>query len=154
MADVDILSVREVTAADREMWLFLWRQWQQHMHGAVPEDVSARTWLDFLDPQKDLHALLAMRNEVPLGFANVSFTPFAWTGSAVAFLQDLFVTPDARGQGIGSHLLEATYQLADRLGASQVFWMVDETDEELQAFYARHAIRTPYLRYMRNAWPW
>jgi len=32
--------------------------------------------------------------------------------------------------------------------------MVDETDERLQRFYQRHAIRTPYVRYMRTPWPW
>jgi hypothetical protein len=32
--------------------------------------------------------------------------------------------------------------------------MVDEDDERLQAFYERHSIRTPYLRYMRKPWPW
>jgi hypothetical protein len=32
--------------------------------------------------------------------------------------------------------------------------MVDELDSDLQAFYARQGIRTPYLRYMRRPWSW
>ncbi len=79
---------------------------------------------------------------------------FAWTGGLILFLQDLFVGEAARGQGAGEALLKAIYDLADRIGASQVFWMVDEDDERLQGFYARHSIRTPYQRYMRKAWPW
>ena len=92
--------------------------------------------------------------ERPSGFANVSTTPFAWTGGPILFLQDLFVSEEARGAGAGEALLKGVYRLADELGASQVFWMVDEDDARLQGFYARHGIRTPYLRYMRRPWPW
>ncbi|QIG51278.1 GNAT family N-acetyltransferase [Nordella sp. HKS 07] len=89
-----------------------------------------------------------------LGFATISFAPFAWTGSDIAFLQDLFVSEAARGLGAGAALLNAVYAEADERRAAQVYWMVDETDETLQRFYERNGIRTPYLRYMRTPWPW
>lgn len=105
-------------------------------------------------PGSGLDALLAFKDGVALGLANVSLTPFAWTAEHVLFLQDLFVRPSARGSGVGSALLHGVYAHADRMQASQVFWMVDEDDAELQGFYDRYAVRTPYLRYMRRDWPW
>ncbi len=102
-----------------------------------------------------LTALIARTDDnKAVGFANVSTTPFAWTGGSTMFLQDLFVLEQARGAGAGEELLKGVYRLADDLGAGQVFWMVDEDDTRLQGFYARHGIRTPYLRYMRRPWPW
>ena len=105
-------------------------------------------------PKGNLLILLAYAStgEV-VGFATVSFAPFAWTGSDIAFLQDLFVMAGNRGEGAGEALLNAVYRHADERGASQVYWMVDEKNEKLQRFYARHGIRTPYLRYMRAPWP-
>jgi GNAT superfamily N-acetyltransferase len=157
MADVKETGIRVVQAglADKEAWLDLWEQWQRHMKGAVPPEVTERTWRQAQKPDSDLLILLGLLPDgAALGFATVSFTPFAWVGSDIAFLQDLFVTERARGQGAGEALLRAVYAKADERGATQVFWMVDETDEELQRFYERNSIRTPYLRYMRAPWPW
>lgn len=149
------VEVRDVAASDREDWFRLWQEWQEHMHGAVPAAVSEQAWVQCLDPGSGLHALIARSAEgAALGFAHASVAPFAWTGTPILFLQDLFVTPQARGQGAGEALLTSIYALADRLGAAQVFWMVDEENARLQAFYEHHAIRTPYLRYMRHPWPW
>ena len=149
------IRVAEASPADRDAWLGLWQQWQHHMKGAVPADVTERSWQLAQEEGDGLVILLGFTPEgEAIGFATLSFTPFAWTGSDIAFLQDLFVTEGARGLGAGEALLGAVYAKADEQGASQVFWMVDEADNGLQRFYERNGIRTPYLRYMRGPWPW
>jgi len=149
------ISVATVEDADKADWIRLWQLWQGHMSGAVPAEVTERTWQMARGANSALLILLARAaSGKALGFAVVSFAPFAWTGSDVAFLQDLFVSEKVRGGGAGEALLKAVYAEADRRGAGQVYWMVDETDERLQRFYQRHAIRTPYVRYMRTPWPW
>lgn len=149
------LRVAPARPEDKDAWLRLWREWQRHMHGAVPDDVTERTWARAQQADSGLAILLAFAAPgEAIGFATLSLTAFAWTGSDIAFLQDLFVRDHARGKGAGEALLQAVYAEADRRGATQVFWMVDETDEKLQRFYGRNGIRTPYLRYMRGPWPW
>jgi GNAT superfamily N-acetyltransferase len=149
------VTVRVAQPQDKDAWLGLWLEWQRHMKGAVPADVTERTWARAQEPESGLLILLGFTHEgEAIGFATVSFTPFAWTGSDIAFLQDLFVRDSARGKGAGDALLRAVYARADEHGATQVFWMVDEKDEKLQRFYERYGIRTPYLRYMRAPWPW
>ena len=152
---MDTLRVTRARPEDEADWTRLWGDWQRHMKGAVPADVTAQSWRLALDPESRLTILLARRSDgAALGFATVSFAPCAWTGSDVPFLQDLFVAENARGQGAGEALLEAVYADADARGVSQVYWMVDETDAPLRRFYERHAIRTPYVRFMRKPWPW
>jgi GNAT superfamily N-acetyltransferase len=149
------VKVARVSHADRTDWERLWQAWQDHMAGSVPRPVTDKTWDMMMRADSALYALLARAPDgEALGFANVSATPFAWTGDPILFLQDLFVVEAARGRGTGAALLKGVYDLADELGASQVFWMVDEVDARLQGFYARHGVRTPYLRYMRKDWPW
>lgn len=148
------VKVTRAEAGDKEQWIRLWRLWQQHMSGTVPDAVTGRSWQTALDPKSNLLILLAYSAAgEAIGFATVSFAPFAWTGSDIAFLQDLFVMDDRRGNGAGEALLNAVYSHADARGATQVYWMVDEKDEKLQRFYAKNGIRTPYLRYMRAPWP-
>lgn len=152
---MDTIRVTRVTLGDEADWMRLWSDWQRHMKGAVPAEVTRHSWRLALDPDSRLIILLARSSAgEALGFATVSFAPFAWTGSDVAFLQDLFVSESARGQGAGEALLKAVYADADERGASQVYWMVDETDAKLQRFYERNAVRTPYMRFMREPWPW
>ena len=152
---MDTIRVTRAMAEDKADWIRLWGDWQRHMKGTVPVEVTEGSWRLALDPQSRLTILLARRSDgEALGFATVSFAPFAWTGADVAFLQDLFVSESARGQGAGEALLKAIYADADARGVAQVYWMVDETDEKLQRFYERNAIRTPYLRFMRAPWPW
>jgi GNAT superfamily N-acetyltransferase len=154
MRPIDI-AVARARPQDKGAWIRLWRKWQHHMKGAVPGDVTEKAWQRAQEPDSGLVILLAFTPEgKTIGFATLSFTPFAWTGSDIAFLQDLFVTESARRLGAGDALLRAVYAEADKQGATQVFWMVDETDARLQRFYERTAIRTPYLRYMRGPWPW
>lgn len=147
------MRVRPVAAADRPQWFELWHSWQRHMGGAVPDATSEEAWIKLQEPGSGLHCVVAEVSERLRGFAIFSITPFAWTGSPVVFLQDLFVGEVARGMGVGEALLMGVYDFADSQGASNVFWFVDEDDARLQGFYDRHATRTPYLRYMRKPWP-
>ncbi|WP_373504301.1 GNAT family N-acetyltransferase [Aestuariivirga sp.] len=148
------LSVRLATEADRVAWSALWQNWQRHMGGQVPADVTMRSWTNMVTPASGIECLLAFDGDAALGFGIVSRTFFAWTGEDILYLQDLFVMPDARGRGAGSALVEGIFAHADAVNASQVFWMVDTDDPGLQGFYDRRATRSPYLRYLRRPWSW
>ncbi|QIG51277.1 hypothetical protein G5V57_28315 [Nordella sp. HKS 07] len=47
---MDTIRVARSTAADKDDWLRLWGEWQRHMAGAVPSEVSERSWQLALDP--------------------------------------------------------------------------------------------------------
>jgi GNAT superfamily N-acetyltransferase len=150
----DVLTVHRAGPADEADWRRLWAGWQAHMKSLVPEQATARCWQQMMAGDDLLAFLARLPSGEAVGFANVSRTPFAWTASPSLFLQDLYVVPEARGKGAGQALMQAIYAHADQIGADQVFWMVDETDMPLQRFYGRVGRRSPYLRYMRNGWPW
>jgi GNAT superfamily N-acetyltransferase len=146
--------VRPVAAADRDGWLELWAGYQAHFGGRVPEEASAATFRLFLEPESALSCLVAERARILVGFAHVSTTPFAWTGSPVLFLQDLFVAEEGRGAGVGRRLLAAVRAEAEARGAANVFWVCDARDERLMRFYRGLAVETPFVRFMGAPWPW
>jgi ribosomal protein S18 acetylase RimI-like enzyme len=55
----------------------------------------------------------------------------------VLFVADLFVTPEARRQGIGAALMHKASEIAAARGARQLVWTVDQHNVEAQRFYKR-----------------
>ena len=73
--------------------------------------------------------------EGPDGVAVLRLRPSPWTGGPEAYLQELYVAPARRGQGIGRALLEATMAAARQAGASGIDLATGETDRAARALY-------------------
>lgn len=66
------------------------------------------------------------------------------------YLQDLFTLEDARGKGIGRSLIEAVYERAKADGASRVYWLTHETNENARALYEKVSVRSGFIQYRHN----
>jgi ribosomal protein S18 acetylase RimI-like enzyme len=73
--------------------------------------------------------------EGPDGIALLRFRPSVWTGEPEAHLQELYVAPALRGQGIGRALLEASIEVARDAGATGIDLNTGETDTAARALY-------------------
>ena len=56
----------------------------------------------------------------PGGFAELRFRPSLYTGALDAYLEELYVVPERRGQGLGRALLEAAMEYARERGAARI----------------------------------
>ncbi|MFM7303169.1 MAG: GNAT family N-acetyltransferase, partial [Alphaproteobacteria bacterium] len=63
-------------------------------------------------------------------------------------LDDLFVGPAARRQGVARLLIEALAALGAARGWSHLRWIVPETDQAAIALYERIAARAPWRSYV------
>lgn len=71
----------------------------------------------------------------PDGIALIRFRPSVWTDGPECHLQELYVVPPLRGQGIGRALLTATIELARGAGAAGVDLNTGETDTAARRLY-------------------
>jgi GNAT superfamily N-acetyltransferase len=87
------------------------------------------------DPEQTA-ALVA--GEPAVAVALVTLRPNVWYEGPVALLDELYVVPERRGQGIGSAVIELLLSLARERGVALVEINVDEGDVDAQGFYERH----------------
>jgi ribosomal protein S18 acetylase RimI-like enzyme len=71
----------------------------------------------------------------PAGFVLLRFRPALATETLECYLQELYVVPDRRGQGIGRALMEAAMETARERGASYMDLGTSEDDVAARALY-------------------
>lgn len=81
-------------------------------------------------------ALLAGRP--PVGLAVLTLRPNVWYDGPVALLDELYVAPGRRGQGLGTRLLTHAERVARERGAELLEINVDGVDVDARRFYERH----------------
>lgn len=89
----------------------------------------------------DVRVLLALGPE-PVGFSYLTARPTPYYDGPLAQLEELYVTPELRDQGIGTALIEHSLDWARDLGAGEMHINVDEVDVDARRFYERHGFVT------------
>jgi GNAT superfamily N-acetyltransferase len=81
--------------------------------------------------------LIARQVGKAVGMVSLLYTVSTALGGRVALLEDMVVTPDTRGQGVGAQLLEQAIALAKANGCLRITLLTDGVNETAQRFYQR-----------------
>ena len=73
----------------------------------------------------------------PDGLALLRFRPSLWSQTLDCYLEELYVVPDRRGQGLGQALMEAAMELARQEGAAHMDLGTAESDVAARALYEK-----------------
>ncbi|WP_114966393.1 GNAT family N-acetyltransferase [Alkalilacustris brevis] len=143
-------EIRPLVLADEGAWRELWTDYLAFYDTTVPESVYRDTFNRLCSAaEPDLGGFLACRDGRPVGLVHYLFHAHFWKPEGVCYLQDLFVTPGARGQGIAGALIEAVYDAADAAGRPSVYWTTQEFNHRARRLYDRVGICTPFIKYTR-----
>ncbi len=80
-------------------------------------------------------ALIAEVEGAPVGLALFFHNFSTWTGWRGLYLEDLYVTPEARGTGVGKALLQRLAGIAVERGCERFEWAVLDWNTPAQEFY-------------------
>lgn len=75
------------------------------------------------------HALICEKGGNAVGFAVYFFNYSTWLGKNGLYLEDLYVTPSARGNGVGKALLKHLAQIAVQNDCGRFEWSVLDWNE-------------------------
>lgn len=100
----------------------------------VPDEATLRSRWEALLSRDDVLVLLVSDS----AFAYLTLRPTPYWDGPLAQLEELYVAPDLRGQGIGSALIAEAISECRRRGAQEMLINVDEIDYGARRFYERH----------------
>jgi ribosomal protein S18 acetylase RimI-like enzyme len=98
-----------------------------------PEAIAKR--IGELITSGDVTVLLG--GDGPDGLAVLRFRPSLWSETLDCYLEELYVVPDRRGQGLGQALMEAAIGTAREEGAGYMDLGTAETDTAARALYEK-----------------
>jgi ribosomal protein S18 acetylase RimI-like enzyme len=101
------------------------------------------------DPDREGVQLIAhAEGGEPLGFATVYWTWQTLNAARAGVMNDLFVVPEARGQGVGRALIEECRRRAGERGAPELVWETAPDNETSQRLYdSLEADKSPWIYY-------
>jgi ribosomal protein S18 acetylase RimI-like enzyme len=90
----------------------------------------------------DVTALLARSDDgTPVGVAVLRLQPSLWSRAQEAYLAELYVVPERRGQGFGRELISDVVKVARDGGADYAFLVTSEEDRLAQRLYEAAGFR-------------
>lgn len=143
------VQIRPVTAEDHAAWLPLWQAYLEFYTTELSQDVSTVTWQRMLDPNEPNHAALAWKDGQAVGMVNFIYHRSNWSINNACYLQDLFVSPDQRGTGLGRLLIEHVYATARADGCDKVHWLTHESNATAIQLYERIAERGGFIQFRK-----
>ena len=146
----DIVAVRKLVAGDHDAWLPLWRGYQKFYEEEIPAETTRVTWARILDSREPVFGAIALAGDRAVGIVHWLYHRSCWTVGNYCYLQDLFVTQDHRGSGVGRKLIEHVFAAARIGGCAKVYWLTHETNANAMLLYDRIARRSGFVQYEKQ----
>jgi ribosomal protein S18 acetylase RimI-like enzyme len=142
--------VRPITADDHDQWRELFRAYGVFYETHFSDHIVDGVWAWLLDPEHEVSALVADDAGTVVGFAHIRKLHDTFTAGPAWFLDDLYVAPGNRGQGIARALIERGYADGTAAGGGTFRWITAADNETAQALYDRIATRAGWIVYEKE----
>jgi len=110
-------------------------EYEKLAHAMVSSEDDFRKAL--FGPRTNAEALMAFADDAPVGFALYFYNFSTFLGKRGIYLEDLFVEPEYRGQGIGKALLQRLARIAKDEDCGRMEWSVLTWNQPSIDFYHR-----------------
>jgi GNAT superfamily N-acetyltransferase len=143
------MAIRPASAGDLDAVLPLFAGYQAFYAGRAQDDAKNRA---FLTPfvTGEAGRLLVAHDAAgrAVGFANLYWTYSSISAEPHVLLNDLFVSDEARGGGVGRALIEASAQVARERGSTHLSWLTALDNRRAQRLYEQTgADRSAWFEY-------
>ena len=136
------VTIRPVTREDVPVLLRFIRElaeYEKLLHEAVGTEADLIQYL--FGPSPKVEALLAEAENVPVGFCLYFHTFSTFLTRHGIYIEDLYITPDYRGSGVGGLLLKAVVAIAKQRNCGRVEWAALDWNTPAINFYTKLGAR-------------
>lgn len=139
--------IRDLARTDRAEFLRLWQAYLGFYKVTLTADVTDATWARLMDADSPLTARVATAPTGLAGFAIHLSHPSTWVAGNDCYLEDLFVDPALRGQGLGRALIDDLMVLAKASGCQRLYWHTDQNNLTARRLYDQFTASDGHIRY-------
>ncbi len=140
-------AIREAAGHDWTAWSGLWHGFLDYYGVTLDPAVTAATWARILDPGHRMTCRMAFDGDSALGFAIHHHHCSSWVPGDDVYLEDLFVAPEARGQGVGRALIEDLIAIGRARGWHRLYWNTDRDNSAARGLYDSICPDDGHIRY-------
>lgn len=127
--------VRPITHEDFAQWDAYWTEYQAFYAVELGQDITRTTWARFFAPDEPVHCAVATDGNQLLGFVHFVYHRSTWGQHDFCYLEDLYVSPDARGKMVGKALIKYVQKQAQQQQCDRLYWHTQETNKTAQRLY-------------------
>lgn len=136
---------------DKEAWRILYDGYTVFYKRPINDEIADTVWRWLHDPTHVLKGLLARTKRGRIvGLAHYRPMPRPSAGAECGFLDDLFVAPEMRGNGVAGALFDALAEEARRRGWPLIRWLTADDNYQARTLYDRRAKRTMWITYQMD----
>ena len=140
--------IRPLVEGDWDQWKPLWASYLDFYRATLSEETSLNTFERLTRGDGDMFALLAVSDQGEgAGVVHCVVHPTTWSRRPSCYLEDLFVTPAARGTGLGRRLLREAKRASVERGAERLYWHTQEYNGRARSLYDLVARPTSFIVY-------
>jgi len=138
--------IRALKRDDYEAWLPLW---QENCLDQISDDVTAETWRRLCHPKEKVFGLGAFAEAGELcGFVHYVLHDTTGYIEPACYMQDLFIAPDYRRQGIAKRLVWELHDIGKVQKWARIYWFAAHHDEAVQNLYKTLGIKANFSLHM------
>lgn len=129
------IQIVPVTQVDYTQWFAYWLDYQAFYQVSLSSAVTQTTWQRFFTDTEAIYCAVAKHGDTVFGFVHYVIHRSTWAEQDYCYLEDLYVSPKARGQQIGKHLIEYVQQQAQKHQCARLYWHTQQSNHTAQKLY-------------------
>ncbi len=141
------LEIQPVAEEHYSFWMDLYRAYAEFYTVELDQKVLQTTWQWLLDASHPVEGLIAQTQQSVSGFIHYRSMPSPLRGQSIGFIDDLFVYPSFRNQGIAQKLILAVQSEARKRGWNIIRWITKQDNIQAQIVYDKLAKKTDWAVY-------
>ena len=142
------VAVRLLITDDKSKWHEMWSDYLAFYKQSLGPEITNETWRRFFDDTCTMYCSIAEDDRgQTLGFAIYVTHPGSWGIGDVCYLEDLYVTPEARCKGVARKLIEQLIALGKQNNWYRVYWHTDDGNHTARALYDKIGTLSDRVKY-------
>jgi GNAT superfamily N-acetyltransferase len=144
------VTIRQIEIQDKASWKELYVAYLKFYESEPLESSTELLWNRLTKGEPAVQGLVAVSNGEVVGIAHFHYQLSTWSDTSHCYLEDLYVTEDARGKGVASALIAAVEDLAIQNKCSELFWITKENNTVARKLYEQVATLSDFVRYEKK----